>query len=312
MRAAPPDGRQPTDALVAERHASDAHSPTSVVNANFDKEYPIAERCGSSSISQSGVITPTLWTVSSLTTEQVQRFDALGVRIENLEIEGEFSYSAQAIFALQQSRTKVVVLLNDHMEKFRDDWLTSMMELIEHLEIGVGGARLLHFDGSIQHVGMVVRSNGGAAHPCHSFPREFVGYNAVTHITRDHSAVKSASQVTRVSIVAQVGWCDEKFAVDYNDTDFCVVDVGCRFVYTPYAELYHVESDSAKRKEPHAEEVASFPTLWVRLIENDQYYNKNLTNKNRTYNKNRTRTGLDYADQSPSGIRAALAAKLPG
>src|SRR5664279_3209586 len=64
MAAAPPDGRQPTDALVTERGASDAQGPD--LGRERDLQ-PGSWQCGAmgpTSVSQSGVITPRFWTVS--------------------------------------------------------------------------------------------------------------------------------------------------------------------------------------------------------------------------------------------------------
>ena len=56
------------------------------------------------------------------------------------------------------------MLLNDDMEVINDDWLTALLEFAQDPEIGAVGCRLLHPDGSVQHVGTVLGVNGGAAH----------------------------------------------------------------------------------------------------------------------------------------------------
>lgn len=216
---------------------------------------------------------------SSLSAAQIRRMRSLGVRVENYELpNGRFNYAAKANHAMRCVRTEHVVLLNDDMEVISPDWLTALLELIQDPEIGAVGARLLHFDGSIQHIGTVLGVNGSVAHPYHSYPRDFIGYNGFTHLIRNYSAVTAACFATRRSVMSQIGGFDESFAVDFNDIDLClrIREAGYRIVYTPYAELYHFEGASAKRTSQDPVEVSNFLRRWAKWVENDPYYNTNL------------------------------------
>jgi hypothetical protein len=222
----------------------------------------------------------------TLTMEQIVQFGEMGVQVCNFKMEGDFNYASKANYAVKQSRTEDIVLLNDDMEVIRPDWLKSLIELSHDSAIGAVGGRLLHADDTIQHVGVVTGVNGGAAHVYHSFPRNFVGYNGFTHLIRNYSAVTAACLATRKSVVAQVGGFNEKFAIDFNDIDLClrIRDAGYRIVYTPYAELYHYEGTTAVRTTQNPREVALFNALWPESKLRDPYYNPNLTV-----------CGLDYA-----------------
>jgi GT2 family glycosyltransferase/glycosyltransferase involved in cell wall biosynthesis len=216
---------------------------------------------------------------SKLTPAQRARFGDLGVRVENFT--GPvipFNYAAKANFALRMCRTEHLVMLNDDMEVFRDDWLTSLLELSQEPEIGAVGARLLHADGSVQHVGCVIGICGGSAHVYHSFPGEFVGYNGFTHVIRNYAAVTGACFATRKSVLAQVGSFDEGFAVDFNDTDLCLrmIEAGYRIAYTPFCELFHFEGASAQRVRQNADEHRRFVTRWARYMADDPYFNPNF------------------------------------
>ena len=216
---------------------------------------------------------------STLAPEQTKMFLDLGVKVRNFEWSGPFNYAAKANFAMQGALTDSIVLMNDDMEVIRPDWLTSLIELSNDPGIGAVGARLLHLDGSIQHVGTVLGVNTGAAHVYHAFPRDFVGYNGFTHLIRNYSAVTAACLATRRSVAAQVGWMDESLAIDFNDIDFCLrlTAAGYRVAYTPYAELYHYEGVSARRTTQDPAEIEIFCSRWAPVLENDPYYNPNLT-----------------------------------
>jgi GT2 family glycosyltransferase/glycosyltransferase involved in cell wall biosynthesis len=220
---------------------------------------------------------------SKLSKSQIARFASLGVRVENYP--GRvvpFNYAAKANFALRVCRTEHLVMLNDDMEVINEDWLSSLIELSQEPEIGAVGGRLLHADGSIQHVGCVIGVNGGSAHVYHSFPNTHIGYNGFTHLIRNYAAVTGACFATRKSVVAQVGGFDESFAVDFNDTDLClrILESGYRIAYTPYCQLFHFEGASAQRTKQNADEHRRFVSRWARYMENDPYFNPNFA-KNR-------------------------------
>jgi GT2 family glycosyltransferase/glycosyltransferase involved in cell wall biosynthesis len=235
----------------------------------------------------------------SLSSEQVRKFRKLGVRVENFVTGGRpFNFAAKANFAVGCVRTEHLVLLNDDMEIIRPGWLTALLQLSCDPEIGGVGARLLHFDGTIQHVGVALGVNSSVAHLYHSFPGDMIGYNAFTHVIRNFSAVTAACFATRRSVLAQVGGFDEAFAVDFNDIDLCLRmrKAGYRIAYTPYAELYHFEGASAQRKAQDPAEVRLFAERWADIIADDPYYNPNLA-----------RDRLDYAcrDWAPRLVAAA-------
>jgi GT2 family glycosyltransferase len=208
-------------------------------------------------------------------------------RLESFTLPNKpFNFSRKANFAFRQARGRHILLLNDDMEVITPGWLTAMIEYAQQEEIGVVGARLIRPDERIQHVGIVLGVNNGAAHAFHEYPSEAIGYNAYTHLIRNYSAVTAACMATRMDVIEKAGGFDERFTTDFNDVDFClrVIQKGYRVVYTPFAELYHFEGTSIKRKVQDPAEVALFTNRWAEEIRDDPYYNPNLT-----------RVGADFA-----------------
>ena len=205
-----------------------------------------------------------------------------------------FNFAAKANFAVKQAGD-YLVLLNDDMEVISSEWLTALMEYAQQPQIGAVGARLLFPDNAVQHVGVAIGVNGGAAHLYHNYPADLIGYNAFTHIVRNYSAVTAACLATRKEVVARAGGFDERLAIDYNDIDFClsVLEAGYRIVYTPYAELYHFEGRSAERRSQNPAEVALFQQKWAKYLNHDPHYNPNLS---------RTRVDFSAAVQPPVAV----------
>jgi len=196
-----------------------------------------------------------------------------------------FNYAKKANFAILGERNEHVVMMNDDMEVISKEWLEALLEFSQRPEVGLCAGKLLHADGTIQHVGTVLGVNDSSAHVYHGFPGDFVGYNSFTHVIRNYSAMTGACIATRLSVLQEVGGWDEEFAIDYNDVDLClkIRAQGYRIVYTPYSEMYHFEGKTAVRQSQNPAEVALFRKRWGDILENDPYYNPNLSRKRHDY-----------------------------
>jgi len=208
------------------------------------------------------------------------RLDALGCRLLGYPgPSAPFNFAKKTNFAIRHAEAPHAVLLNDDMEVISPDWLSALLEYTQQPAIGAAGGRLLYPDGSIQHAGVAIGINQGAGHLFHGAPGGYVGYNGFTHLVRNCSAVTGACLAMRTAVFEEAGGFDEGFGVDYNDTDFCLtlIERGYRIVYTPYCELYHFEGQSLPRHAQNAREVDRFRQKWVKYVEDDPYYNPNLS-----------------------------------
>src|SRR5205814_10161750 len=95
---------------------------------------------------------------------------------------------------------------------------------------------------------------------------------------RNDSAVTAAGMMTRKDVVDEVGGFDEQLAVAFNDVDVClrIRQAGYRIVFTPYAQLYHLESASRGYGFDLVEK-KFMENRWGRILSADPYYNPNLT-----------------------------------
>jgi GT2 family glycosyltransferase len=183
-----------------------------------------------------------------------------------------FNFSALNNFAAERVEGDLLLFLNNDTEIVSGDWLTAMVEHGQRPEVGVVGARLFYPEGGAQHEGVLVGSNGLACHIDHR------GYFGLGDVVRNLYAVTAACMMTRVEVFDQLGGFEERLAVAFNDTDFCMRahDKGYRVIYTPYAVLLHHEGASRGRVHPIQDEV-TFRERWSRdrpCV--DPYYNPNL------------------------------------
>jgi hypothetical protein len=91
--------------------------------------------------------------------------------------------------------------------------------------------------------------------------------------------------VIRREAFEAVGGFDERFAIAFNDVDLCLRlrERGWRIVWTPAAELYHLEStsvgqpDSPARAAQYSSEVSLMVDRWGGTLLADPFYNPNLS-----------------------------------
>ncbi|MGR5341935.1 glycosyltransferase family 2 protein [Vibrio astriarenae] len=197
-----------------------------------------------------------------------------------------FNYSEINNTAVSHAEGDVIVLLNNDTEVVTPDWLSEMVGLAMQPDVGCVGAKLLYADNTIQHAGVILGLGGYAAHSHRCTPHNASGYFNRANLNQVLSAVTGACLAIRKETYLKVNGLDEEFQVAYNDVDFClkVQQAGFYNVYCPHAVLYHYESKTRGDDHLDEEKSARFDKekqrlleKWQPQIENDPYYNPNLT-----------------------------------
>lgn len=196
-----------------------------------------------------------------------------------------FNYAAVNNHGAAQARGDVLLFLNNDVEAINPDWLEWMVKHVLRPEVGVVGAKLLYADDTIQHAGIVVGMGGVAGHVHLRFPRDAAGYMHRLRVTHNVAAVTGACLMTRREVFEKVGGFDESFVLAFNDVDLClqVQAAGYRVIWTPEAELYHLESktrgaeDTAEKQARFAREYRLFMVKWGQYLKSgDPFYNPNF------------------------------------
>lgn len=205
--------------------------------------------------------------------------------VKVVKYDGDFNYSKINNYGVSFTKGEYILLMNNDVELISPDSLKEMMGYCQREDVGVVGARLLYEDNTIQHAGVVIGINGIADHVFKS-EEEHTTYFSRALIAQDYSAVTAAVMLVKKSIFESVNGLDEKFAVAFNDIDFClrVRETGKLVVYNPYACFHHYESksrgaeDTKKKQVRFAKEIALFLERYSDLLKKgDPYYNPNLT-----------------------------------
>lgn len=209
-------------------------------------------------------------------------------RVRIIPAPGPFNYSAINNRAVAEARGEILLLLNNDIVVQEPDWLDHMVAQAVRPEVGAVGARLLYADGRVQHGGVILGVGGQppvAGNLYAGASAEDNGYYNHLRLARNLSAVTAACLAMRKSVFEEIGGFDaEHLAVAFNDVDLClkIREAGYQIIWTPLAELVHLESasrgsDSAPANiDRFAGEVAYMRKRWGEVLDRDPYYGPNF------------------------------------
>jgi GT2 family glycosyltransferase len=205
--------------------------------------------------------------------------DGVPHRRVSYSYDGPFNFAHKLNFSVGHARGRQLLFFNDDLEVIASEWLTAMLEYAQQPAIGAVGPKLLFPDGRLQHIGAVLGVCGVAAHAFHMHPGWSTGYAGSAIVARNYSAVSGACMMTRREVYDAVGGWNERLAIDFNDLDYCLRlrRAGFRIVYTPYAQLFHLESGSHGPRTQNPAELEEMRRTWSDALERDPYYNPHLT-----------------------------------
>lgn len=200
--------------------------------------------------------------------------------ISVVKYEKNFNFSMVCNFGASFAKGDILLFLNNDTEVISNDWMEEMIQYVQRKDVGVVGAKLFHFDGTIQHAGVVLGIGGFAGHMFEGFPINSDGYINRLNIVQNLSAVTGACFMTKKEVFNKLGGFEES-DIPSDDIDFCVRARLKKYlvVFTPYAMLYHkelgtriynIDKDNIAKK--------YFREKWGFILEKgDPYYNPNLT-----------------------------------
>jgi len=213
-------------------------------------------------------------------------------RVRILSHPGQFNYSALNNCAVREATGQVLVLVNNDIDVISAEWLREMVSQAMRPDIGAVGAKLLYANDTIQHAGVILGMGsfddgpGVAGHLGIGAARPDLGYFGSLILARNVPAVTGACMALRRDVFDAVGGLDEvNLPVAFSDIDLClrIGERGLRVIWTPFAELYHLESASRGSDQTSPEKIARFNNearymreRWGNLLDSDLYFNPNL------------------------------------
>lgn len=209
-------------------------------------------------------------------------------KVRVITFEGGFNYSAVNNLGASAAKGSYLLLLNNDTRVITVNWMEELLMYAQREDVGAVGGKLYYADKTIQHAGVVLGlgAHRTAGHSHYGQHRDNLGYMGRLCYAQNVSAVTGACLLVKKSLFEEAGGLDESFAVSLNDVDFCLRlrEKGFLNVFTPFAELYHLESASrgpdndGEKAERYNRESERFRERWKEaLAAGDPYYNPNFS-----------------------------------
>jgi GT2 family glycosyltransferase len=250
----------------------------SLLRTCLDSIAPAVERCGAD------ILVIDNDSADPETIDYLAELPRRSIRI--LRIEGPFNFARLNNQAVAMIDNNVLCLLNNDIEASSDDWLEEMLTRLAEPDVGAVGALLTWPGGVVQHGGVVLGMNFAATHAYTDRFSDDPGFVDQLLVAHECSALTAACLATRRSDYLAVGGMDEaRFAVAFNDVDYCLRlrQAGKRIVFTPHAKLVHAESasrgkdDRADRRDRFERELSLLRARWGETLNEDPTYNPQLS-----------------------------------
>lgn len=190
-----------------------------------------------------------------------------------------FNYSEAINLGVSETSSELVLLLNDDMALINDLWLDELTQWAIRPDVGVVSAKLMRKNRTIQHAGIILGLTGFMGHIYLNASEHYHGLLGSVDWYRNYLAMTGACQMVRREVFSEVGGYDENYVLAFGDIDFClkVHQQGYQNVYTPFAQLFHYEGSSRGYTTPVGDVLRGYEQLETYLIEQDPYFNPNLT-----------------------------------
>ena len=179
---------------------------------------------------------------------------------------------------------EILVFLEAETIPLNENWLYELVSQTQRNEIGATSGKILYRNETVRFVGYILGIDKVFGRAYHRFPCEALGNLARLQVVSNFSAVSiECLTVKREDFDALNGFDEKNFPENLFDMDFCLrlQAKGKRNLLTPYAELKLISD--IKEKEISESEKSIFLRRWHDLIENDPFYNANLTRKNSSF-----------------------------
>ncbi len=209
-------------------------------------------------------------------------------KIKVITYEGEFNYSKINNLGAKEATGEYLLFLNNDTQVITVNWLEEMLMYAQRKDVGAVGCKLYYADYTIQHAGIVLGlgAHRTAGHSHYKVNKENLGYMGRLCYAQNVSAVTGACLMVKKSLFEEVGGLEENLAVALNDVDFCLKLRGKGYwnIWTPFAELFHFESNSrgsdleGERAKRYNAECERFKAKWGSVIDaGDPFYNVNFS-----------------------------------
>ncbi len=213
-------------------------------------------------------------------------------KIKSIRIDIPFNYSILNNLAAKEANGQYLLFLNNDTELISANLFDNLLQIAQLENVGMVGPKLLYPNDTLQHVGIVLSVDEVGTHVYSGAHKDTAGYYNNTNCMTNYTAVTGACMMIKKERFDSIGGFDEQLAVDCNDVELCcrLMSEGYYNVYVPWVQMYHYECltrgnpiISKKSLQNQTMEKAYFIEKWSDIINNDPFYNINLSRSSKYF-----------------------------
>lgn len=207
---------------------------------------------------------------------EYQNFEIIKNNLENAENLNK---------AVGQTSGEILCFVNANFYPLTKDWLKELVSFAIQKEIGAVGGKLLANNETVLQNGLIIGTEElvSAAHK--EYLRDADGNMLRNRLISNFSAVSCFCLAVKRELFDEIGGFDaENLPNALFDTDFCLKlrEKNLRNLATPFAEFKQTGKTDLHAK-PSEKESEFFKQKWRETIENDPFYNPNLSRKDGSF-----------------------------
>jgi GT2 family glycosyltransferase len=188
-------------------------------------------------------------------------------------VESNTSFVESLNIGAQAATSDYLVFLSLQAVPVDPDWLAALLEIACQPGVGCVGGKLISKQKRLLHAGITPGlgcPGAGIADIAHG-----IFYFNLKDAIREVSAVSGAAMMIAREQFEAVGGFDMAYQQDFHDVDLCLrlAQAGFVTIYTPFARL--VMPNDPRTASAH--DIEHFRRRWPNAIQNDPFYNINLT-----------------------------------
>lgn len=223
--------------------------------------------------------------VEPATHRLLQRLQARDSRLGVIQSPGPFNFSALCNEGALAASGDYLIFLNNDTAILTPDWIEQLLCFAEQPGVGAVGAKLLHPNRTVQHVGVVLGMGGVAGHFGADLPEDAPGWLGRSLVPHEVSAVTGAClMVERAKFDAVGGFDAANLPVELNDIDLCLrlAERGWKTICNAQVKLLHHQSASRggatfRLQRVYGKERSYFLTRWKHKVRHDPYFHPGMS-----------------------------------
>jgi len=205
--------------------------------------------------------------------------------VQVVRLDEPFNFARLVNTGAAVAKGEVLALLNNDVQSNDPNWCDALAKLALDERVGAVGAKLLQPNGRVQHAGITLGVGGLCGHAGRGRAHDDPGPGGMLATTRQVSAVTGACFFTRRSVFERLSGFDERYAVEFNDVDYCLraKAIGLATVCASHPALVHAEGSSRRASPLRAQEYLdrlTFVTRWGKSLVTDPHYPDGLSYDN--------------------------------